>query len=182
MELVSRRDWAGTVGGQTYRPLTTTQLTSGYVMATNKYTAIILLCTFLYACGSNRSSQAPSVDDITARTFDRVDGDAEGGAHLDVGPASSWYSKTVGAPTVVYDGYIYGATSTDGIHWTPAWNDAPLVTALAGSFNSSGPNRNTAVHPDILVEPNGRVRVWYMGENSVEPTTQRIGLLEAINR
>lgn len=74
----------------------------------------------------------------------------------------------------------YAAVSDDGFHFAP-WNgDRPILEqAPAGNFDTAGRGRNHVTHPSQFVVTNGKIRIWYMGEDGSPPHFQRIGLMEA---
>ncbi len=60
---------------------------------------------WLSAC-SDEAQQPPLVEQLEQVTFHRVAGHAGKGSVLDKGPPGSWYSETVGAPTIHFDGEL----------------------------------------------------------------------------
>ncbi|MBN2296645.1 MAG: hypothetical protein JXM70_29725 [Pirellulales bacterium] len=77
----------------------------------------------------------------------------------------------------------YAATSQNMTSWTPAYNDTSLLS-LPGpesNFDSCDGIRgnNHSVHPTKIIYQDGRAQMWYMAQSSVDPTVQRIGLMEA---
>jgi hypothetical protein len=98
-------------------------------------------------------------------------------------------------PSVYYDGRsfvmlyssnvdgewrLYGATSVDGLSWSRMGDAAVLPASAPPAFDSAGPGRNRAVHPSQWIFSEGRLRVWYMGEDA--RGFQRIGLLGVLVR
>jgi predicted GH43/DUF377 family glycosyl hydrolase len=81
----------------------------------------------------------------------------------------------------------FAATSADGIHWQPAFDDQPLLGAApAGNFGTAdgAHGNNHSVHPTKLIVTGDRVRIFYFAEvNEPMPGStyapQRIGLMEA---
>src|SRR5438552_10520242 len=56
----------------------------------------------------------------------------------------------------------YAASSSDGIHWQPAFDGEPVLgPPPAGNFGTAGPGRNHSVHPSQILIQGRRVRVWY---------------------
>ena len=121
-----------------------------------------------------------SVDQLEASAFHRVSGPAGHGACLTTGPSGSWNSRYVGSPTVVFaDGkywmwyvggqvtddarfpyrvieQIGGATSLDGLSWTPLNDGKPVLSpGPEGSVDHRG-----LAHPYVLKVGN-RFLMWY---------------------
>jgi predicted GH43/DUF377 family glycosyl hydrolase len=67
---------------------------------------------------------------------------------------------------------IFGASSSDGLHWQPLSGGRPLLDGWAGD------GRNQAVHPSQVVRPHGRPVVYYAAESDVWPHHQRIFRME----
>jgi predicted GH43/DUF377 family glycosyl hydrolase len=77
----------------------------------------------------------------------------------------------------------YAAVSDDGFHFTPISGETPILDpAPQCNFDTAGVGRNHVVHPSQFVVTNGKVRIWYMGEDGSPPHFQRIGLMEAALR
>lgn len=75
---------------------------------------------------------------------------------------------------------LFAATSTDGLHWTPARGDTPVLgLSDPVAFDSAGPGRNHSAHPSQIILTPGRVRIWYFGEDGARNHEMRIGLIEA---
>jgi len=74
----------------------------------------------------------------------------------------------------------YAAVSNDGFHFQQLHGDTPIMEqAPAGNFDTAGRGRNHVTHPSQFVLTNGKIRLWYMGEDGSPPHFQRIGLMEA---
>ncbi|MDA0836009.1 MAG: hypothetical protein O2955_13720 [Planctomycetota bacterium] len=74
----------------------------------------------------------------------------------------------------------YSAVSDDGFHFTQLNDGKPILDqAPAGNFDTAGRGRNHVTHPTQFVVTNGKIRIWYMGEDGSPPNYQRIGLMEA---
>jgi predicted GH43/DUF377 family glycosyl hydrolase len=77
--------------------------------------------------------------------------------------------------------HSFGATSDDGVNWTPAWNHEPvLAPAPKGNFDTAGRGANFCVHPTKFIVTGNKVRVWYGGEDGSPPHFQRPGLMEIV--
>ena len=131
-------------------------------------------------CMPAAAADVVSVRQLQQAIFRRVAGPAGKGASLATGKPGSWNSRYVGSPTVVFDKGTYwmwynggqvtsdadfpyqvieqigGATSRDGIHWTPLNNGLPVL-ALGPS---GSPDQRGLSHPYVLkIGP--RFLMWY---------------------
>ncbi len=120
------------------------------------------------------------VEQLKMATFRRVPGLAGQGACIATGKAGSWNEQFVGTPTVVFDEGMYwmwysggqmttdtrypykliqqigGATSRDGVHWTPLNNGQPVLSpGPTGSVDQRG-----LAHPYVL-KIGERFLMWY---------------------
>ena len=124
--------------------------------------------------------QSVSVNQLEKSVFRRVSGPAGQGACVSTGTSGSWNSQYVGSPTVVFDDGRYwmwyvggrntddarypykvieqigGATSTDGLNWTPLNDGNPV---LSSGPEGSADHRGLA-HPFVL-KVGDRFLMWY---------------------
>ncbi|MBM4068176.1 MAG: hypothetical protein FJ271_04435 [Planctomycetes bacterium] len=122
----------------------------------------------------------PTVQQLEMVSFRRVPGDAAKGAVLDKGDPASWYSGSVGAPTIHFDGKVYRmwfvgdeptkdlgvpygiyqriglAISTDGRRWKVGNGGKPVLDlGPRGSADAKG-----LCHPYVLKVAD-RYWMWY---------------------
>lgn len=122
----------------------------------------------------------PSVDQLAKVAFHRVPGGAANGAVLDTGAPGSWFSGTVGMPTIHFDGKLYRmwfvgdepttdrgvpygvyqriglALSEDGLHWKVANGGQPVLgLGPKGSVDAKG-----LAHPYVL-RVKDKFWMWY---------------------
>ena len=128
------------------------------------------------------AAEPVSVARLERAVFRRVPGKAGQGSSLATGKKGSWNDQFVGSPTVVYDGGKYwmwyngarftnepgypyriieqigGATSKDGLVWTPLGDGQPvLAPGPAGSADDRGLS-----HPYVL-KVGEKFLMWYGG-------------------
>ena len=121
-----------------------------------------------------------TVDQLEKATWKRVRGPANKGSVLGPGGPDGWRSAYVGFPTVEFDGETYRmwfvgaqktddprapygyyeriglATSSDGLNWTVANNDQPVLDlGPQGSVDAKGVSHPFVMHDD------GVYRMWY---------------------
>ena len=126
------------------------------------------------------AAEPASVAQLQRAVFRRVPGPAGQGASIATGKPGSWNSRYVGSPTVVFEKGTYwmwfnggqvtsderfpykvieqigGATSPDGVHWTPLNNGEPVLSlGPAGSADQRG-----LAHPYVL-KVGARFLMWY---------------------
>ena len=132
-------------------------------------------------CARGDEPHAPwKVSVLEEISFQRVAGGASQGACLEVGPNGSWFSGTVGLPTVHFDGKIYRmwfvgdeptkdpkapygiyqrvglATSRDGLQWTVANEGQPVLDlGFSGVADAKGLS-----HPYVL-KVEAEFWMWY---------------------
>lgn len=154
-------------------------------LQTIRWCLLRILCGLLFAMTAGVGSVSALADDLTVdslekASFRRVAGGASQGACLNVGPAGSWFSGTVGLPTVHFDGVLYRmwfvgdeptkdpkapygiyqriglATSKDGIHWSVANEGQPVLDlGPPGSADAKG-----LTHPYVL-KVGDEFWMWY---------------------
>jgi predicted GH43/DUF377 family glycosyl hydrolase len=126
-------------------------------------------------------AQGPvTVDQLAKATWERVRGPADKGSVLGPGEPGGWRSAYVGFPTVEFDGETYRmwfvgaqktddeqapygyyeriglATSTDGLNWTVANDDQPVLgLGPKGSVDAKGVS-----HPFVMRD-GGVFKMWY---------------------
>ena len=77
--------------------------------------------------------------------------------------------------------HSFAATSDDGVNWTPAWDNKPVLgPAPKGNFDTAGKGANYCVHPTKFIVTGNKVRVWYGGEDGSPPHFQRPGLMQIV--
>lgn len=148
-------------------------------MAKQLYSLIALAA--LVSIDTVAIAQVPvTIDQLAKATWKRVKGPADKGSVLGPGEPGGWRSAYVGFPTVEFDGETYRmwfvgaqktddtrapygyyeriglATSPDGLNWTVANNDQPVLDlGQRGSVDAKGVS-----HPFVMHD-GGVYRMWY---------------------
>lgn len=146
----------------------------------NRPVVLGLLCWSCWQHGVAVADRPVPVEQLAKATWKRVQGPADKGSVLGPGKPGGWRGAYVGFPTVAYDGKTYRmwfvgaqktqdprapygyyeriglATSKDGLNWTIANNDRPVLDlGPKGSVDAKG-----ASHPFVLFD-DGVYKMWY---------------------